>query len=1464
MKKVRKQILAVIILANLLINNFFPVVYAMNNTDDTFDNTIDQVENATKEVSNESSNVVQEDIINNDNNEEKITTNFDVLLAGVLNNHDIELEYSKVKEVINSNSLINQNNGIWISEQSREIFINLINSVSNENFKVNNNGFLQIDEENIKNQNEKKDEYTFYTEKILELMNSETCIIISIEENYKNLNNYDNAILDMIIEDDEYALLFKNDDNSSNISDIAILNQIKYSNESESETKEKLFNKFLEVFYFEDEAFNEFVQKQEFKVSNEIESNIENDIKSGEEINDETIADENITDDTIKDDIEKENIFDDRVTEEQFNIILSSIITNEFDASNVQETISNAIGANKGIWIAEDSRNSFIDFINMYTIYTYSVDSNGFLVCDKIMKENPNLDLLEKAETEIDIEIQNVINKNVFIAIGMKQSYKMNEDNQIVEKELKDDTYKVTFSNNNNRIILLNSNCFLSSQYDLGLSDYFVKSLDNVEEKVYSGELILGKRVLTRSDTSKPGNMYSAQNVYAGPDSSNYAKIGSVSSGELVYILGQSAGWYHIQYMVTGNSIQKSGFVPVNTVNNNGYSVHEEIMTGGQRYTNHGIAVQSCDDFNISTQIGSIFEGEGVTLLYSYGYSDASKSYNVAFVEFSTSTGTKRGYMYTDQLDVPNYPTSVARVVTTSSAYSGPDSSFVKLGGAYYNEYVSILAKEEDWVFVEYNTSAGRKRGFMSYSNLDNCNYPKGGYADFPIKQGIYKATQQLIVYGGPNSNFANIGTIFEHEVITVFSIENGFRYIEYSTSNGAKRGFVDNNYLLETQAPILPNIPTYNNFSSGVYGTSGLGTELKYYKLGNGPNVIFAVFAQHGWEDAWAFDGVELVNIADRMMSSLASKGLSNNWTLYVIPYANPDGITNGYTNNGPGRCTVTTKIDMNRSWPANFVPYVTSSRNYTGNDPLGTIEGVNLKKFLESHDSANGTTVLLDIHGWLDITYGDSDVGAYFNQQFGSAHNNSYGSGYLETWGKSNGYKSCLVELPKPVSPDYIISENYSGKVTNAIINLANNLQTEEGEVTNEKVQVYSTGNVNIRKFPTVSSEVVATVANETILIRVKKAVTVADGYTWDKVILQNGTQGYIATNFLTFFGGNIGYKYNTIDDDFKVVKAYLKYEELYYKSEIDNRFDNQLMDAIEEFQKHKGLVVSGDLNTETLVNMYFSVDDSGKLIRNKRYNAYMKIAEYYNTNQGSFKIDDKTYKFAQNLSRADSQYIDKKQTEDDNYDTMSPSEKKDRYSDLLETKESVKSLSEDFEMVFPLAAALLKNYYDNTGYTVWVELDSLFEIEAIKTNIYEKYLERAMKGMEYCTNEDLNFARFALEYEFDGVVNAELNDFNKTDWYLATHGFKMGNSVSGIINDDIISIDVQFSLRDYYDWDDESGDVVAWPGVSDKYIEEKELRALHYAGMCRNFETRGGYFVRVEWKRGQSISEAKITKM
>ena len=213
-----------------------------------------------------------------------------------------------------------------------------------------------------------------------------------------------------------------------------------------------------------------------------------------------------------------------------------------------------------------------------------------------------------------------------------------------------------------------------------------------------------------------------------------------------------------------------------------------------------------------------------------------------------------------------------------------------------------------------------------------------------------------------------------------------------------------------------------------GTYGVSGLtkagdsrGSKLQYYRYGDGPNVFFATFAIHGFEDNWANDGTALVNIADQFYEELknnhdANYELSNKWTIYILPEINPDGRKYGTTANGPGRTTLYSQapnnkgIDMNRCWKYTGYSEKTTDRNYIGTAPFQAYEAQYLKDFLQKHKSKNGQTVLVDLHGWYQQLVGDREVGMYYAVQFPENHGRSldrYGDGYLIDWARTRTCK-------------------------------------------------------------------------------------------------------------------------------------------------------------------------------------------------------------------------------------------------------------------------------------------------------------------------------------------------------------------------------------------------------------------------------------------------------------------------
>ena len=244
----------------------------------------------------------------------------------------------------------------------------------------------------------------------------------------------------------------------------------------------------------------------------------------------------------------------------------------------------------------------------------------------------------------------------------------------------------------------------------------------------------------------------------------------------------------------------------------------------------------------------------------------------------------------------------------------------------------------------------------------------------------------------------------------------------------------------------------------SGTYGLSGQGRALRYYKIGNGPNVYFATFVIHGFEDKWAHDGKELTIIAesfkDRLVKDRDRKILSK-WTIYIFPEINPDGAQAGWTNNGPGRHTLKgwtpdgKGVDLNRSWSVGYKKM--TGRNYNGTAPFQAPEAAHLRDFLLKHRATKGQTVLIDLHGWTTQLIGDQGICNYYATQFpNNSRTASYGSGYLINWARSelgaNGRpaRSALIELPSAGINNHqdVVNNNYVGRYIEATLSMLRGL--------------------------------------------------------------------------------------------------------------------------------------------------------------------------------------------------------------------------------------------------------------------------------------------------------------------------------------------------------------------------------------------------------------------------------------
>ena len=261
----------------------------------------------------------------------------------------------------------------------------------------------------------------------------------------------------------------------------------------------------------------------------------------------------------------------------------------------------------------------------------------------------------------------------------------------------------------------------------------------------------------------------------------------------------------------------------------------------------------------------------------------------------------------------------------------------------------------------------------------------------------------------------------------------------------------------LSVSAFDITNVTPPASASKMVYGYSGAGRELVAYKFGNGSNVMIAGFELHGFEDNFNKDGGCLVYTADQLMKLLdRNRGLiyDYGWTIYVLPSMNPDGLMDGNSNNGPGRCTTTylnengslvkgKGVDLNRSFPHAWTQY-TSSRNFNGSKPLSAREAQALAQFVKDV-RGKGTNVCIDAHGWLGQTITSNGQESVLFRTFASRFpNNTYANctnsrGYFTSYTASLGYASCLFEFPDGLySMDGFLKSGYCDAFNGCILDL------------------------------------------------------------------------------------------------------------------------------------------------------------------------------------------------------------------------------------------------------------------------------------------------------------------------------------------------------------------------------------------------------------------------------------------
>lgn len=221
-----------------------------------------------------------------------------------------------------------------------------------------------------------------------------------------------------------------------------------------------------------------------------------------------------------------------------------------------------------------------------------------------------------------------------------------------------------------------------------------------------------------------------------------------------------------------------------------------------------------------------------------------------------------------------------------------------------------------------------------------------------------------------------------------------------------------------------------YNIFS---YGQSELGKELMCHSFTpkSYDSTVLLNFAIHGYEDEYAADGQVLVDTAYSLIDYYRKNSDKlGNTRLLIIPCANPDGLYDGNSNNGFGRCNAN-GVDLNRDFDANYISR-SDSRYYTPY-AFSASESRALRDLVNDYSA----DVVIDFHGWLNYTIGDYELAQIFYDELGLSHYVSFSTtnagGYFANWAHQQGALGLLVEFTNShsVSVD---------KVTNAVNRILN----------------------------------------------------------------------------------------------------------------------------------------------------------------------------------------------------------------------------------------------------------------------------------------------------------------------------------------------------------------------------------------------------------------------------------------
>lgn len=202
---------------------------------------------------------------------------------------------------------------------------------------------------------------------------------------------------------------------------------------------------------------------------------------------------------------------------------------------------------------------------------------------------------------------------------------------------------------------------------------------------------------------------------------------------------------------------------------------------------------------SLTTTKGSVSAHEGVTVLEVLN----NNIYHIQY-SISSSPGYKDGYVQGGVSTAALGYTCVAKANTSMNVYYGTNTAtYDKVGSVSSGELVSVVAANAPWAYIEYDTTSGRKRGYVQMSNLTLYNQPSWMPNLYKTNGAIdvIPITGPVEVLAGPSQEYFDVGSVgtadnplyYYYEQTAADSYPGSYCYVEYvnSATNKLKSGFI-------------------------------------------------------------------------------------------------------------------------------------------------------------------------------------------------------------------------------------------------------------------------------------------------------------------------------------------------------------------------------------------------------------------------------------------------------------------------------------------------------------------------------------------------------------------------------------------------------------------------------------------------------------------------------------------------